>query len=96
MLISRKSYAIVMGMFLVAGCGPSYPLSVTLMNPKTQMVRKCSARESGPQDVPMLARAVEACAQQLEARGFVRVDNVPDDSKPTSDLPKSAPAPSIR
>jgi len=51
------------------------PLSVALYNPKTGVQRTCSAKESSSKDVPALSNAVEMCAKQLEARGFVRSDS---------------------
>jgi hypothetical protein len=44
-----------------------------LVHPQTKAMRTCSARESTSKDIPMLSDAVEACARQLEARGFVRM-----------------------
>src|SRR5215467_11686990 len=51
------------------------PLSIVLYNPKTGVQRTCSAKESSSKDVSALSNAVETCAKQLEARGFVRSDN---------------------
>lgn len=63
----------VMFLFSELGCATTPNLSVQLVHPKTKAVRTCAARESATKDVPMLSEAVEACARQLEARGFVRV-----------------------
>jgi len=57
----------------VSGCAAPPNLSVQLVHPKTNTMRTCSARESTAKDIPMLSDAVEACARQLEARGFVRM-----------------------
>ena len=75
----NKSFNIVVSVsmaasFILLGCSQSYPLSITLMDPKTETVKTCSARESRNADIPMLSRIVEACAAQLEAHGFVRVE----------------------
>lgn len=56
-----------------AGCTATDKLSVQLYHPKTNTTRNCTARESTARDIPMLADAVETCARQLEARGFIRV-----------------------
>jgi hypothetical protein len=56
-----------------SGCAATPNLSVQLVHPKTNAMRTCSARESTSKDIPMLSDAVEACARQLEARGFVRM-----------------------
>lgn len=56
-----------------SGCAATPNLSVQLVHPKTNVVRTCSARESTSKDIPMLTDAVETCARQLEARGFVRM-----------------------
>jgi hypothetical protein len=61
---------------LISGCAASdSPLSISLYNPKTGVQRTCSAKESSSKDVSALSNAVETCAKQLEARGFVRSDN---------------------
>lgn len=62
--------------FLTSGCVASDPpLSISLYNSKTGIQRTCSAKESSPKDAAALSSAVEACAKQLEARGFVRSDS---------------------
>jgi hypothetical protein len=58
----------------VMACAQAEPLSITLVNPKTNAVMKCSARESSGARNGSLSGMVELCAKQLEARGFVRVD----------------------
>ena len=61
---------------LISGCSVSdAPLSITLHNPKTGVQRTCAAKESSSKDVSALSGAVEACAKQLEAHGFVRNEN---------------------
>jgi hypothetical protein len=46
-------------------------------NPKTNTTLTCSARKGTLKDVEVLYDAVEACARQLEAQGFVRLDDAP-------------------
>jgi hypothetical protein len=61
---------------LISGCVTADPpLSISLYNPKTGVQRTCSAKESSSKDTSALSSAVETCAKQLEARGFVRSDN---------------------
>jgi hypothetical protein len=61
---------------VISGCtATNAPLNITLHNPKTGAQRTCSAKESSASDVSALSAAVEACAKQLEARGFVRSDS---------------------
>jgi len=57
-----------------SGCAATPNLSVQLVHPKTNVVQNCTARESTAKDIPLLSSAVEACARQLEARGFIRVE----------------------
>ena len=71
------------------GCGATNPLSISLYHPKTNTLRKCVARESAAKDTQMLAGIVESCARQLEAHGFVRVN---DSFVPPSSAAKSTPA----
>lgn len=60
----------------VIGCGSAEaPLSIHMYNPKTHQALTCSARDpSARYDTAVLAGAVESCAKNLEARGFVRED----------------------
>jgi hypothetical protein len=60
--------------FVFCGCGwGTAPLSIELYNPETKQVLTCAARdEFAKTDSTVLATAVESCAKQLEARGFVR------------------------
>jgi len=57
-----------------SGCAATPNLSVQMYHPKTKVVQNCAARESTAKDIPLLSSAVEACARQLEARGFIRVE----------------------
>ena len=79
---------LICGRFLSA-CGATDPLVISLYNPKTNTLRKCAARESTPEHTQMLASIVETCARQLEAHGFVRVDQ---SFIPPSSPGKSKPA----
>jgi hypothetical protein len=60
---------------VAAGCAPSYPLSINMYNPNTGDRQKCAARERSASDIPVLARAVEACARNLESKGYIRVSD---------------------
>jgi hypothetical protein len=60
---------------LMAGCTQTPQLSITLVNPTTKTTQKCTAREGAARDVPALSSAVEMCARQLEARGYVRTSD---------------------
>ena len=73
---------------VLSGCGASNPLSISLYHPKTNSMRKCIARESTAKDTEMLAGIVETCARQLEAHGFVRVN---DSFVPPQPTVKSTP-----
>jgi hypothetical protein len=61
----------------ISGCATSDPpLSISLYNPKTGIQRTCSAKEWSPsRNTSALSSAVETCAKQLEAHGFVRNDS---------------------
>jgi hypothetical protein len=60
----------------ISGCTTADgPLKITLHNPKTGVERTCFAKGSSAADVSVLSTAVESCAKQLEARGFVRSDS---------------------
>ncbi|HEY7165337.1 MAG TPA: hypothetical protein VIB79_12295 [Candidatus Binatia bacterium] len=71
----------VVGMLLLCGffgaCSQAAPLSITLMDKKTGAIQKCSARETSSSDTAVLSQAVEMCARQLEAHGYVRVSDAP-------------------
>ena len=59
---------------IIFGCasGPP-PLFIKMHNPETDQTLNCNASDRmGRSDPAVLAAAVESCAQQLEARGFVR------------------------
>ena len=66
--------ALLISTEVLSGCGATNPLSISLYHPKTNILRKCVARESTAKDTEMLAGIVESCARQLEAHGFVRVN----------------------
>ncbi len=60
--------------FFLAACssGPA-PLAIKLVNPQTKQTLDCHAQDpTGRTDREILASAVENCARQLEAHGFVR------------------------
>ena len=72
-----KRLVILLPVFLAcsaSGCAATPNLSVQMYHPKTKVVQNCTARESTAKDIPLLFSAVEACARQLEARGFIRVE----------------------
>jgi len=48
------------------------PLAIRMYNPETNQTLHCTARSETSANNPVLAVVVEACARQLEARGFVR------------------------
>src|SRR3990172_4116991 len=66
---------LVFGVWYASGCAATPNLSVQMYHPKTKVVQNCTARESTAKDIPLLSTAVEACARQLEARGFIRVES---------------------
>ena len=73
MRVATITFICVFAMAFITACAETAPpLSITLRDPKTNAVQKCSARESTAKDTAALSSAVEACARQLEARGFVR------------------------
>ena len=43
-----------------------------MYNPNTNQTLHCTARSESSAHSPVLANAVETCARQLEANGFVR------------------------
>jgi hypothetical protein len=74
---SRKHRLMVIGgMMLVlasSGCGSSErPLAIRMYHPATNQTLHCTARSQPGSDSTLLANAVESCARQLEASGFVR------------------------
>ena len=48
------------------------PLAIRMYNPKTNQTLHCTARSESSEFNAVLAQTVEACAQHLEANGFVR------------------------
>jgi hypothetical protein len=80
--------ALVIGAHFLSGCGTTNPLSISLYHSKTNTLRKCAAREATTKNTQMLAGIVESCARQLEAHGFVRVD---ESFVPPSSAVKSTP-----
>ena len=64
----------LIGILNVLACAQAEPLSITLVNPKTNAVMRCSAHQGPVAPDMSLSAMVELCAKQLEARGFVRVD----------------------
>jgi hypothetical protein len=64
----------LIGTLNLLACAQAEPLSITLVNPKTNTVMKCSVRQGPAATDVSLSAMVELCAKQLEARGFVRVD----------------------
>jgi hypothetical protein len=65
------------------GCASSNATSITLYHPKTKVARTCAVRDSGGKNIEALSGVVEACAKQLESRGFVRAENLPKEAKPS-------------
>lgn len=74
MLNALTKFSLVLTLIQVMACAQADPLSIALVNPKTNTVLKCSARENTIAHNDSLSGVVELCAKQLEARGFVRVD----------------------
>jgi hypothetical protein len=57
----------------LSGCGAKEtPLAIRMYNPKTNQTLHCTARDQTGKHSEVLANAVEACARQLEANGFIR------------------------
>jgi hypothetical protein len=52
-------------------------MSIKLYDPKTKVVQVCAARGNLGDKTAVLSGAVEACARQLEAHGFVRSESPP-------------------
>ena len=60
-------------LFSFACSSAAAPLSITMYNAETNQTLTCAARDQlGRADTALLAGAVESCAKQLEARGFIR------------------------
>ena len=64
----------LVGLLNLLACAQAEPLSITLVNPKTHAVMRCAARQGPVAADVSLSGMVELCAKQLEAHGFVRVD----------------------
>lgn len=84
MQISLVQWLAAIALCFLVGCTAAPPTSITLYHPKAKLTRTCAVRDLGGKNVEALSSAVEACAKQLESRGFVRVDRLPDDAKPTA------------
>ncbi len=67
---------------LFMGCGLSY---ILLVDPKTRDLKRCSASEVGVYGQPALSRAVESCAKQFEALGYVRAENLTPEQRSNLD-----------
>jgi hypothetical protein len=71
-LIRGVGSVIVLAVALSSCSSAEAPLAIRMYNPKTNQTLHCTARSESSTDSPVLASVVEACARQLEARGFVR------------------------
>ena len=75
-ILSCTRKRLLMGMAIILvnlGCGSSErPLAIRMYHPKTNQTLHCTARAQSGENSKILADAVEACARQLEANGFVR------------------------
>jgi hypothetical protein len=56
----------------LGSCSAAAPLAIRMHNPKTNQTLHCTARSESAAYSSLLANAVDACARQLEANGFVR------------------------
>jgi hypothetical protein len=72
----QRLSSFVLLLLVLCGCGSAAaPLSIEMYNPATNQTLTCAARDQLVQaDPAVLATAVESCAKQLEARGFVRAN----------------------
>jgi hypothetical protein len=72
----KRRFMVMGGVTLVlasSGCGSSErPLAIRMFNPKSNQTLHCNARAQPGENPKILADAVEACARQLEASGFIR------------------------
>jgi hypothetical protein len=58
---------------LVACSSAAPPLSIKMYHPETRQALTCAASDQPSQgNSPALSAAVETCAKQLEAQGFIR------------------------
>ena len=65
--------AIVSLALTLAACSSAQPpMVIKMYNPETKQTLDCSARSTSGEYSPVLANAAEACARQLEIKGFVR------------------------
>ena len=48
------------------------PMAIKMYHPVTKQTLDCAARSTSGEYSPVLAKAAEACARQLEIKGFVR------------------------
>jgi hypothetical protein len=70
---SFSCFSVLMIALMCASCTSSAPtLAIRMYHPGTHNTLHCTARGQPGQDSALLANAVEACARQLEANGFVR------------------------
>jgi hypothetical protein len=63
---------IIITISLAACAAKEAPLAIRMYNPQTTQTLHCTARDQTGQFTTVIANAVEACARELEARGFVR------------------------
>ena len=69
----RSMIALLALNIALASCSSADPpLAIRMYNPQTHQTLHCTARSDSGTHAPILASAVEACARQLEANGFVR------------------------
>ncbi len=73
----RKVFLLVMSVACI-GCRPS---SITLVNPKTKEELTCSAQRNSRKSLHELQLAVEKCAKELEAVGYIRFKNLTPEQK---------------
>jgi len=65
--------AVVSLAFALSACSSAQPpMAIKMYHPETNQTLDCAARSQSGEYSPVLANAAEACARQLEARGFVR------------------------
>jgi hypothetical protein len=71
-LIHKVISANMLAIALASCSSTEAPLAIRMYNPQTNQTLHCTARSETSAHAPILAGAVEACARQLEASGFVR------------------------
>jgi hypothetical protein len=73
---SRRAFSclsVLMVALICAGCSSSDPpLAIRMYHPGTNQTLHCTASDKSGQNTALLVKAVEACARQLEASGFIR------------------------